>query len=76
MRDRGYPVDDFERRAADLSVDHPDVVEQYREAHRTTERSADGEASTENLRASMQQLRTLFDTLVSTVGDTRDRRVA
>ena len=33
MRDRGYPVDDFEQRAADVSVDHPQVAENYRAAH-------------------------------------------
>jgi hypothetical protein len=64
MKDRGYPMDDFEQRAADVSVDHPRVVEDYREAHRLTRASALGDATTEDLRRAMQHYRSLFDELV------------
>jgi hypothetical protein len=64
MKDRGYPMDDFEQRAADVSVDHPQVVEDYREAHRLTRASALGDATTEDLRRAMQHYRSLFDELV------------
>src|SRR5438034_1933448 len=47
MGDRGYPVKDFDTRAADISVDHPQVVENYREGHRLSQKSADGDGSTE-----------------------------
>jgi hypothetical protein len=68
MRARGYPVDDFDQRAADLSVDHPSVVEHYRNAHQTAGRARSGEATTEELRRAMVHYRTLFDELVG-VGD-------
>jgi len=64
MADRGYPVDDFEQRAADISVDHPDVVENYREGHRLSQRSSAGNGSTEELRQAMRHYRSLFDELV------------
>jgi hypothetical protein len=76
MRDRGYPMDDFDQRAADISVDHPQVVESYRTAHELSERSANGEASTEDLRQAMRHYRTLFDELLEASADeplTRDR---
>jgi hypothetical protein len=60
MRDRGYPVDDFEQRAADISVDHPDLVERYRTAHGIAQASERGEASTEDLRHSVRHYRALF----------------
>jgi hypothetical protein len=60
MSDRGYPVaDDFERRAADVSVDHPDVVENFREGHRLA-----GERDTESLRQAMVHFRSLFAQLL------------
>jgi FtsZ-interacting cell division protein ZipA len=66
MSDRGYPVaDDFERRAADVSVDYPDVVENFREGHRLA-----GESDTESLRQAMVHFRSLFAELLE--GD-RDR---
>jgi hypothetical protein len=66
MSDRGYPVaDDFERRAADVSVDYPDVVENFREGHRLA-----GESDTEALRQAMVHFRSLFAELLE--GD-RDR---
>jgi hypothetical protein len=64
MQDRGYPVDDFESRAADVSVDHPHVVENYREGHRLAEQDANGRGSTEGLRQAMRHYRALFDELV------------
>ena len=69
MADRGYPVDDFESRAADVSVDHPQVVENYREGHRLSEQSANGNGSTEDLRQAMRHYRALFDELVEPDGD-------
>jgi hypothetical protein len=64
MRDRGYPVEDFDQRAADLSVDHPDVVENYRSGHAIAVSSSHGKASTEDLRRAMKRYRSLFDELV------------
>jgi hypothetical protein len=69
MADRGYPVDDFETRAADISVDHPQVVENYRQGHRLAENSAEGDGSTENLRQAMRHYRSLFDELVESDAD-------
>ena len=60
MVERGYPVEDFDRRTADISVDHPDVVQNYRRGHGLAERSASGEASTEDLRQAMTHYRALF----------------
>jgi len=64
MRTRGYPVADFDQRAADISVDHPRVVENYRSAHDIALRLGRGEASTEELRSAMIHYRSLFDELV------------
>ena len=61
MRDRGYPVEDFEQQAADVSVDHPTVVEHYRKAHAIHSRSR---ASTEDLREAMLHYRALFAELL------------
>ncbi|HEY7259455.1 MAG TPA: hypothetical protein VH459_10310 [Gaiellales bacterium] len=61
MRERGYPVDDFDQRAADLSVDYPDVVENYRAGHAVA--TGDG-TETEDLRQAMVHYRSLFDRLV------------
>ena len=74
MRDRGYPVaDDFEQRAADVSVDHPRVVEHYRAAHAISIRATGGEASTEDLRQAMVHFRALFEDLLEPDGtDGRD----
>ena len=65
MSARGYPVGDFEQKSADLSVDHPVVVQNYRAAHEIAERHARGDASTEDLRQAMIHYRALFDDLVS-----------
>lgn len=64
MSTRGYPVGDFEQRVADISVDHPLVLEHYRSAHEIAIRQAQGRASTEDLRQAMIHYRTLFEELV------------
>jgi hypothetical protein len=64
MRDRGYPVDDFEQRAADISVDHPQVVDDYRAAHTIAARNDRSEASTEDLRQALVHYRSLFEELL------------
>ncbi len=64
MATRGYPVSDFEQRSADLSVDHPVVVQNYRAAHDIAMRQGRGEASTEDLRQAMIHYRSLFDELI------------
>jgi hypothetical protein len=68
MRDRGYPVDDFEQRAADISVEHPELVERYRTANGIARASEHGQASTEDLRHSVRHYRALFVELLE-VGD-------
>lgn len=62
MQARGYPMGEFDQRAADISVDHPIVVENYRIAHAL--RRSRGEASTEDLRKAMVHYRSLFDELL------------
>ena len=64
MSTRGYPVSDFEQRAADISVDHPSVLENFRAAHEIAVRQTRGQASTEELRQAMIHYRTLFEELV------------
>jgi hypothetical protein len=76
MRERGYPVEDFDQQAADVSVDHPEVVEHYRKAHAIhSERSA----STEDLRQAMVHYRALFAELLEPPADdhetTRSERI-
>ncbi len=74
LRSRGYPVSDFEQRAGDISVDHPEVVRHYRAGHDIAVRHERGEASTEELRQAMIHYRELFDELVEDQGDqNRDR---
>jgi hypothetical protein len=68
MRTRGYPVSDFEHRAADLSVHHPRIVENYRAAHKIID-DRSKTPTTEELRQAMIRLRNLFDELVRS-GDT------
>jgi hypothetical protein len=75
MQTRGYPVTEFDQRAADISVDHPRVVENYRSAHNIALRLGRGEASTEELRTAMIHYRSLFDELVQ-LQTTGDKRVA
>ena len=65
MSTRGYPVSNFEQRAADISVDHPLVLANYRTAHEIALRQTRGQASTEDLRQAMVHYRTLFEELIS-----------
>lgn len=73
MGERGYPVDDddFESRAATLSVDHADVVQDFREGHDLWTRYDRGDGSTEDLRQAMVHYRSLFERLLEgeRVGD-------
>jgi hypothetical protein len=64
MLKRGYPMGDFERRAADVSVDHPAVVEHYRAAQAIAARDERGEADTEELRKAVVHYRVLFDEML------------
>ena len=64
MVDRGYIVDDFNTRADLISVDHPNVVENFRVAHEINERAAVSQASTEDLRTGLLRYRSLFDELI------------
>ncbi len=66
MRARGYPMADFDRRAADISVHHADVVDHYRTAHDIAARAGRGEATTEDLRQALIHYRALFDDLLET----------
>jgi hypothetical protein len=60
MSTLGYPVSDFDQCAADISVDHPQVIEDYRAAHDVALRQVNGQASTEDLRRAMIHYRALF----------------
>jgi len=64
MRDRGYPVDDFDQQADDVSVDHPGVAENYRAAHAVSLANARGLASTDDLRQAFVHYRSLFEELL------------
>jgi hypothetical protein len=64
MTARGYPMGDFERRASDISVDHPTVVEEYRAAQIIAAKDARGEADTEALRTAFVHYRSLFSELL------------
>ena len=76
MKTRGYPMADFEQRAADLSVDHPHVVSNYRAAHEIAMRHRQGQASTEDLRQAMIHYRSLFEDLLNGVKPEANREVA
>jgi len=66
MTARGYPIEDFEARAADLSVQHPRVIENYRTARALSTKRERGEAATEELRQAVVNYRTLFEDLLAT----------
>ena len=66
MQERGYPTKDFDRRVADISVDHPNLVEKYRTADGVARASERGEASTEDMRHSVRHYRALFAELLET----------
>jgi hypothetical protein len=70
MRERGYPVDDFEQRAADISVDHPGVVDDYRAAHGIYLTQQKSQISTEAQREALVHYRALFEKLLGTQQDT------
>jgi hypothetical protein len=73
MSARGYPVTDFEQRAADLSVDHGELVHNYRIAHQVAVRHSRGEVGTENLRQAMIHYRALFEDLIDEPVDNEPR---
>jgi hypothetical protein len=64
MKARGYPVEDFEQRAADISVDYPELVSDYRGLHLITVKEKDEEVSTEEMRQAMVHGRALFENLI------------
>jgi hypothetical protein len=64
MTRRGYPMEDFEQMAADVSVDHSREVEEYRAAHAISETSTKEQASTEDMRLGIQHYRSLFESLL------------
>ena len=71
MSERGYPMEDFDRRAADVSVSHPRVVEDYRAAHGISERVGSNDATTEDMRQALVHYRALFSDLLEE-GETSD----
>jgi hypothetical protein len=71
MRQRGYPVDDFDRQAADISVDHPEIVDNYRAAHGISEAQRD-DVSTEQQRKAFVHYRALFEKLLATPSDNHE----
>ena len=76
MKARGYPISDFDQRAADISVDHPRVVENYRSAHEIAMRVGKDKATTEDLRTAMIHYRSLFEELVQVPTTVSGREVA
>jgi hypothetical protein len=76
MKTRGYPVSDFDQRAADISVDHPRVVENYRSAHEIALRLGKDQATTEDLRTAMIHYRSLFEELVQVPSTVERKAVA
>jgi len=71
MRERGYPMEEFEQRSADISVDHADVVDDYRAAHGISLANDHGQANTEDLRQAMVHYRRLFENLLESGGEGR-----
>ena len=76
MKTRGYPISDFDQRADDISVNHPQVVENYRSAHEIAMRVGKDEATTEDLRTAMIRYRSLFEELVQVPTTFSQRGVA
>jgi hypothetical protein len=76
MKARGYPVSDFDQRAADISVDHPRVMENYRSAHEIALRVGKDDATTEELRSAMIHYRFLFDELMLVPASVERKEVA
>ena len=73
---RGYPVGNFEQRAADISVDHPNVVANYRNAHAMSIASRDGRATTDDLREGFVSYRELFRELLEPEAASESERPA
>jgi hypothetical protein len=73
MDTRGYPTSDFDHRVEDVSVDHPDVVQHYREAHAIAVNHARGGTSTEELRKAIVHYRAIFDDLLDVREPVRKR---
>lgn len=76
MAARGYPVGEFEQRVADISVDHPDVVMNYRAAREIAGLHSAGKANTEDLRQAMVHYRALFSDLLETADEETSDEVA
>ena len=76
MKARGYPVADFDQRAADISVDHPRLVENYRSAHEIALRVGKNAATTEDLRTAMIHYRSLFEEMVQVPTSVERKEVA
>jgi FtsZ-interacting cell division protein ZipA len=76
MMARGYPMSDFDQRAADISVDHSRVVENYRSAHEIALRVGKDQASTEELRTAMIHYRSLFEELAQVPASVERKEVA
>ncbi|MGA9134351.1 MAG: hypothetical protein WB384_20305, partial [Candidatus Sulfotelmatobacter sp.] len=76
MKTRGYPVSGFDQRAADISVGHPRVVENYRSAHDIARRVGRDQATTEDLRTAMIHYRSLFEELVQVPATVETKEVA
>lgn len=72
MQKRGYPMGDFDRRAADISVDHPAVVDHYRAAHEIAVRDRRGEVDTEGMRQAVIHYRALFAELLEVEPPTQE----
>jgi len=72
MKAKGYPVEDFEQRVADISVDYPELVADYRGLHLIALKGADEEVSTEEMRQAMIHGRALFENLVNKEADMED----
>jgi hypothetical protein len=68
MRESGYPIDDFDQRVDDISVDHPEVAQNYRAAHRIAVANSQGQADTEDLRQAVTAYRRLIDVLIDDSG--------
>jgi FtsZ-interacting cell division protein ZipA len=75
MQERGYPTKDFDRRVADISVAHPELVEKYRTAHGIAQAGERGEASTEDMRHSVRHYRALFAELLDVEDDSEVENV-
>jgi FtsZ-interacting cell division protein ZipA len=74
MQTRGYPMAEFEQRAADISVDHPQVVSNYRAAHAIAGRAKNGQANTDDLREGLLHYRALFKELLESTAVERPVR--